>query len=312
MKSNYFKYIFIVFAVAIMLFAIIKIKTDEQKNEAQIYEEESKIEEIKEIKLGVASFDTMNPIISKNKNIQDVSKLIFEPLMDLSSDFKLSNCLVKEFAKQNENTYIIKLRDDRQWSDGEKFTAEDVKFTVDRLKDTDTIYSANVQDITSLEVVDDTTLRIILNREVPFFEYKLTFPILSSKFYSDKEFIGDIVPVGTGKYKVSEVQESALVLTKNELHPDYENLKLEKIYLSIFPGMGELYNAFKTGNLDVISTQNNNLKEYVGTIGYESKEMKGREHDFIAINTQNAILTQTTIRRAIAYSIDISNILACM
>ena len=38
MKSNYFKYIFIIFAIAIMIFAIVKIKKDEQNKEAQMYE----------------------------------------------------------------------------------------------------------------------------------------------------------------------------------------------------------------------------------------------------------------------------------
>lgn len=311
MKSNYFKYIFIIFAIAIMIFAIVKIKTDEQKKEAQVYETKEKIEEeITEISLGVASFDSINPILSKNKNVQDISKIIFEPLMTLTSDYKLENCLAKEWAKQNETTYIIKLRDDKKWSDGEKFTAEDVRFTIDRLKDSDTIYSSNVKYVTTVEAVDETTVRIVLSQEVPFFEYNLTFPILSSKYYSDKEFNADIVPVGTGMYKVSEVQETALILTKNEYYPEVNNLKLDKITLSIYSSAGELYNSFKIGNIDLISTQNSNLKDYIGTIGYLSKEMKGREHDFIAFNTQNEILSQATVRKAICYSIDKTNIVS--
>ena len=79
MKSNYFKYIFIIFAIVIMIFAIVKIKKDEQKKEAQIYEPKEEIEEeITEIKLGVAEFDSINPILSKNKNVQDISKIIFD------------------------------------------------------------------------------------------------------------------------------------------------------------------------------------------------------------------------------------------
>ena len=111
MKSNYFKYIFIIFAIAIMVFAIVKIKTDEKKREEQIYEtKEETEEEIKEINLGIASFDSINPILSKNKNVQDISKIIFEPLMTLTSNYKLEECLAKEWAKQNETTYIIKLK----------------------------------------------------------------------------------------------------------------------------------------------------------------------------------------------------------
>ena len=79
MKSNYFKYIFIIFAIAIMIFAIVKIKKDEQKKDDIKYEiSQEETPEVTELKLGVASFDSINPILSKNKNIQDVSKIIFE------------------------------------------------------------------------------------------------------------------------------------------------------------------------------------------------------------------------------------------
>lgn len=311
MKTKYFKYIFIIFAIAIMIFAVIKIKKDEQKKD-EITTETTQEEtpEVTELKLGIASFDSINPILSKNKNVQDVSKIIFEPLMTLTKDYKLENCLAKEWAKQNETVYLIKLRDDKKWSDGQKFTANDVRFTIDRLKDSDTIYSANVQHITTVEVVDDSTIRITLDQEVPFFEYNLTFPILSNNYYSDKEFTADIVPVGTGMYKVSDVQDNALILVKNEYYPESDKLKLDRITVTTYASAGELYNAFKTGSVDLIGTQNTNLKEYIGTIGYQSKEMKGREHDFIAFNTQGEILSQLNVRKAICYSIDKSNIVS--
>lgn len=311
MKSNIFKYIFIIFVVCILIFAIVKIKNDEEKNKSQPFEElEINEEEITELKLGIASFDSINPILSKNKNVQDISKIIFEPLITITSDYKLEGCLAKEWAKQNDTVYLVKIRNDRKWSDGESFTAQDVKFTIDRLKDSDTIYSSNVANIANVEIVDNSTIRITLDKEVQFFEYNLTFPILSSKYYSDKEFNPDIVPVGTGMYKVSEVQDSALVLSKNEYYLEKNDLKLEKIIINIYTTVGELYNSFKIGNIDLISTQNSDLKEYIGTIGYQSKEMKGREHDFIAFNTQNAILSQINVRKAICYSIDKSNIVS--
>ena len=102
MKSKYFKYVFILFAIMIMIFAIVKMKKDEQKEEQQIYStKQEETEEITELKLGVALFDSINPILSKNKNVQDISKIIFEPLMTITSDYKLEMCLAKEYAKQN-------------------------------------------------------------------------------------------------------------------------------------------------------------------------------------------------------------------
>lgn len=52
------------------------------------------------------------------------------------------------------------------------------------------------------------------------------------------------------------------------------------------------------------------MQEYIGTIGYSSKEIKGREHAFLAFNTSNYFLSKQEIRRAIAYSIDKTNITA--
>ncbi len=312
MKSNFSKYIFIIFAITIMIFAIIKIKSEENKSDTQQIEKQGKTEEIvKELKLGVASFDSINPILSKNKNVQDISKIIFDSLVTVSTDYKAEPNLAKEWAKKSDTEYLIKLRENVKWSDGEPFTADDVRFTIDRLKDSDTIYSANVEHVIKVETVDSSTVKIILDKEVPFFEYNLTFPILSSKYYSDKEFIPNIVPIGTGMYKATEVQSSAIILEQNENYwKTDENLTLDKITINLYSTAGELYNAFKVGNIDLVSTQNSNLSDYIGVIGYISKEMKGREHDFIAFNTQSTLLSDLNIRKAIAYSIDKSNIVS--
>ena len=79
MKSNWIKYVFIVFIIIILVFAVLKIRSDEEeKKQEEAYTASNQDDRVKEIKLGIASLDTMNPIISTNKNIQDISKLIFE------------------------------------------------------------------------------------------------------------------------------------------------------------------------------------------------------------------------------------------
>ena len=310
MKTKYFKYIFIIFAIAIMIFAIIKIKGDEQKKENTTTEtKQEETTEVTELKLGVASFDSINPILSKNKNVQDISKIIFEPLMTLTKDYKLEYCLAKEWAKQNATTYIIKLKENVRWSDGEKFTADDVKFTIDKIKNSSSIYVTQVQNIANVEITDDYTLKIILNKEIPFFEYQLTFPIMSSQFFQDKEFNASLVPVGTGMYKYTDVQSTYLTLEKNNNWWDTKTkLTITKVTVNLYSSLAELYNSFKMGSIDIIDTDNNNLQEYIGTIGYAKKEMKGREHIFLALNNTSNFLSRKEIRKAISYSIDKTNI----
>ena len=145
MKTNFFKYFFIIFAIILMIFAIVKIRKDEKNSQKQNVVSREETEEIvKELKFGIASFDSMNPILTKNKNVQDIDKIIYESLFTISSDYKLENCLAKEWAKQNDTVYLVKLKDEIRWSDGQKFTADDVKYTIDRLKDTNKIYESNL------------------------------------------------------------------------------------------------------------------------------------------------------------------------
>lgn len=55
MKSNWFKYIFIIFVIGIMIFAVYKIrKEEEQKNQVQIQSNSKEEQKITEIKLGIA------------------------------------------------------------------------------------------------------------------------------------------------------------------------------------------------------------------------------------------------------------------
>ncbi len=310
MKSNIFKYIFIIFVIAITIFAVVKIQSDNEE-QADNNQENVEKEKVTEITLGIASFDNINPIISNNKNIQDISRLIYEPLFTISSDYKLESCLAEEVAKQNATTYIVKLKDNVRWADGEKFIAEDVRFTIDKLKEIGSIYSSNVQHIASIEIVDDYTININLDQEVPFFEYNLIFPIMSYQYYLDKEFNSTIVPVGTGMYKVSDVQSSYITLVQNAnwWNTDVKPT-LTKITVNIYSTIGEMYNSFKSGNIDLISTQNSDIQDYIGTIGYAAKELKGREHDFIAFNTQSTFLSRSEVRKAISYSIDKTNIVS--
>ena len=313
MKSNFYKYIFIVFISIIVIFAIYKISSTDSKTKGINPEENTQPEKSSEMNLAIAGLDNINPIISKNRNVQEISKLIFDPLINITEDFKLEGALATEWAKTGNNAYIIKLRDDVVWSNGEKFTGEDVRFTIDRLKDTNSIYSYNVQYVSGVDVIDNTTIKISLDRNVPFFEYNLSFPIISKSYFEGEDFLNtqkNNKIIGTGMYKISEVQDSNIVLEKNNNWWKKENLFIQKITINKYSSMGEVYNAFKLGSIDFISTTNINFQNYVGTIGYNSKEIKNREHTFIALNMQNGILSNIDVRQAIAGSIDKGNIVA--
>ena len=313
MKCNFLKYIFIIFIIAIVGAVIYKTNNDEQQLQVQeptAVEEDEEI--VKEITLGVAEFDTMNPILSQNKHVQEISRIIYEPLLELDEEYKLQKCLAKDWAKINETTYLVKIRDDVKWSDGSLFMIEDVIFTIEILKQTPSIYESNVQYITKVEKVDEDTVQITIDHEIPFFEYNLIFPIMSRTYYEGQDFSTtekNTQPIGTGKYKIVQNVSNAIILNKNNYY-SREDLTLEKITISKYATLGELYNAFKLGKIDVITTTNVKIEDYIGTIGYNRQEVAGREFDFLALNTKNAVLANVEVRNAISHAINRQNIVS--
>ena len=91
-------------------------------------------------------------------------------------------------------------------------------------------------------------------------------------------------PIGTGKYKIVKNDEK-IVLNKNENY-SRDELTLETITIEKYESLGELYNAFKLGKIDLITTNNTSIENYIGTIGYNKQEVDGREFDYLALNTQ--------------------------
>lgn len=307
MKNNIFGYLFIIFIIAIMSFAIYKVKKEDNKKQENIVESNSISDEEKgtEMVLAISGFDTINPIITKNRDVQDIDKIIYESLFNVTENYKIENCLATEFAKTDSTTYLIKLRQNVRWSNNSKFNSSDVKYTIDKLKQSNnSVFSSNVNYVKEVDIVDDYTVRIILSQEVEFFEYYLSFPILCSSYYGQDDFWNtekNRAPVTTGKFKISGVTNSTITLIKNKnwWNKSNEKTNLEKITVNIYSTPSELYNAFKLGSIDLITTENEKYQDYVGTIGYNTTETEGREFVFLAMNTYSNILSDVNVRKAI-------------
>lgn len=316
MKSNFVKYIFVVFVIGIMGFAIYQLNKNEKKEEdvQQPVVEAEENEIIKEISLGVAEYDTINPILSKNKHIQEISKIIYDSLFEIDQEYKIKPNLIKDWAKTSEVTYLLKIKKDIKWSDGQSFTVDDVIYTIDVLKQIPSIYSYNVQYVIKTDKIDEETIQITIDHEIPFFEYNLIFPIISKEYYSGQDFSTtpkNDTTIGTGKYKIVENNNEVIKLIKNEHYREKE-LTLETINILKYATLGELYNSFKLGKVDILTTNNIGVQDNIGTIGYNIKEIAGREFDFLAINTQNAILSNKEVRQAIMCAINKENIVASL
>ena len=309
MKSNIIKYLFIIFAIGIIIFAIYKINSQEETSNLNLENNTSQTSQKTEsiLNIGISDFDNINPLITKNKDIISLSTILYDPLLKITEDYEIENCLAEEWSKSDKTTYLVKLKDNLKWDDGSTVTGTDVKYTIEQLQEGKSVYSDNVENIKSVEIIDGNTVRINLKEEEPFFEYNLIFPIVSSNQFKNEDFYKSrLAPKATGMYKVTSATESNMELEKNENWRNADSIerKIDKVIITYFDTIGDAYNSLKIGNIDLVCTSNTNVEDYIGTIGFVTKDYKGRELDFISINCEEGVLANKEVRQAINYAID--------
>ena len=84
---------------------------------------------------GSGDYTSINPIMNEHCEIRD---LLFDGLMARDGAGNLLPALAESYTcDEAAMTYTFRLREDVQWHDGEPFTANDVKFTIEAIMDPD-------------------------------------------------------------------------------------------------------------------------------------------------------------------------------
>ncbi|MEM9222211.1 MAG: ABC transporter substrate-binding protein [Pseudomonadota bacterium] len=174
--------------------------------------------------------ESMNPHFSALGPQADAVKHIFDPLVWTGEDLQLEPGLATSWEPIDEDTWEFKLREGVKFHDGSDFTAEDVKFSIERIPNvagatTTEIYVRRVADV---EIVDDHTLRIHTDGPAATLPYDFVRLFIVSADaaadYSTSETANDgfndgVATVGTGPFKyVSWEPKGELVLERFDDH----------------------------------------------------------------------------------------------
>lgn len=285
MKEKNLKIIFFIIIIILILLAIYLIIKNKNTMASDIKLVKKENEISNEIIIGITDFDTINPILSKNQDVQYISKLIYEPLINIGQDFKLKQGLATEWNKLDEKSYLIRLNENKLWSNEKQFTAKDVEYSINYIKKQDTIYNDNVKNIEKIQAINDYTLKIYLLEPEEKFEYMLCFPIICEE-----------QNIGTGKFYIDMANENEIIL-KSKTNE-------KKIVIKIYENISKLYNAFSKEEVDTITTNNINFEEYIGTIGYNKKIICNRNFDYLKFD-----IDEVEVVKSISYAINKNEII---
>lgn len=132
---------------------------------------------------------------------------IFDTMVLRDEDMQLVPGLATEWTSIDDTTWEFKLREGVTFHNGEPFDAEAVKFSLDRVlnPDNNSPTISYIRTISSIEVVDPMTVRIVTSEPDPLLPTRMSrYPayIVPPKYIAEngrEHFANN--PVGTGAYK---------------------------------------------------------------------------------------------------------------
>ena len=158
-----------------------------------------------------------NPFVIEKRT---ASTIINEPLMVVNAlDGKPTNFLQTDYTQPDAKTIVSDIREGVIWSDGEEFTADDVVFTYNLLKEFPALDSTGVWSRVESVTADGQKVTFALQAEDSSAPITvLAVPIVAEHLWAD---VADPVtftnddPIGTGPYTLGDFNANQYKLEKN-------------------------------------------------------------------------------------------------
>ncbi|MDK2371807.1 MAG: ABC transporter substrate-binding protein [Candidatus Korarchaeota archaeon] len=213
-------------------------------------------------------------------------------------------------VQEGGKVYILKLRKNLKFADGTPCTAKDLKWSIDRVARIEGDPAWFVLDfVNKTEVIDDYTLKIVLNQPVAFYPAVLAvptyFPIPPDKYPAD-EISSDNTAGSVGPYKITKwVRDQVLIL---EANPYYygEKPKTPKVIVKFYKDATTLRLALESGEIDIAWRTLNptDIKDLTKKPDIQVIEGKGSFIRYIVFNTKIKPFDNKKVRQALAAALD--------
>lgn len=247
----------------------------------------------------------LNPVISDNAADEDVNALLYANLYDLLSSYNV---------EEQGRVYILNLKENLAWDDGEPLTSDDVVFTVNSIENPD-VRSPLFKDWNGVvaERVSRLQVRLSLPTSYAFFIDNLKrLPVIPKHIYGAIPPANmalspyNLSPVGDGPYKFDSIAEekdgfvSAIGLVPNPRYagtPPY----IGRFSFLFYKNGDDLVNAFRMREIDGFgSTDPAGLDALASSHAVATDVPMSRYYAVFMNPNNNPLLKNPNVREALA------------
>jgi peptide/nickel transport system substrate-binding protein len=263
------------------------------------------------LRIGMESSPTtMDPGLSTDLYSQQVYSHVLEPLVQLDPEGVPKPALAESWTVSTDGrVWTFKLRQNVKFHDGSEFTAEDVKFTIDRILNPDTRspQRGGLSQISAVDAVDRHTVRVTTRAAfVPILTNLANAAYILPRAYHTR--VGrDFArrPVGTGPFKwVEWVADERIVV---EANPDYYGGRpaMERVQFRFIPEASVRLAELEAGGTDLIAgVPAQDLRRLRVSLLLDLHEVVGTNYRLMGFNTSVKPFDDVRVRQAIAHAID--------
>lgn len=239
---------------------------------------------------------------------------MYEGLLSFDAEMNIIGSLATEWNQDNDTTYTFKLKEGVKFHNGRVMTAEDVKYSFERILNEETASHIRSYfiDVATIDVVSDTEVKFTLSKPNATFLSNLTH---ASAVVVPKETVeanGDLQQTadGTGPFKLEKwVPDNSITLVRND---DYHIAGEPKVAtLSYFTMTEEAsrISAIRTGEIDFTTVSAKTTQLLQGNDDIEVIPYQSLEYSYVGFNTANEPLNNEKVRQALSLATDRNAIL---
>jgi peptide/nickel transport system substrate-binding protein len=262
-----------------------------------------------EASLGDAS--RLNPILATDSASGSVNNYLYNGLVKYDKDLVLVGDLAESFEVRRGGLEILfHLRTNVLWHDGVPFTAEDVRFTYEKLRDpaVKTPYGADFESVDRLETPDARTVRVIYKTPFAPALESWGMGMIPAHVFKEGDFNTHPAhrrPVGTGPYRFLEWKtDEKIVLVANG---DYfeGRPRLDRVIVRVIPDNAVQFLELRNQSIDSMGLTPDQYKAYPEFFTHYNKfRYPSSGYTFFAFNLTHPFFKDARVREALARALD--------
>lgn len=263
---------------------------------------------------------TLDPANHRNRETETIIRNLCDGLLTRAPDMKIVPEIASSYTQIDPTTWEFKLRPGVKFHSGAPLTAEDVKFTFDRLTKDNAMNGQTsprkslLGPLKEVEIVAPDTVRFKLSAPWPILPAMLPFQEVVRKAFAEKEGEGLATKEDcAGPFKLVEWRRGDAIIMARD--PDYFGgspdiapvgpAKVDRVIFKIIPENASRVAALLAGEADIVNELPvSAIKQVEASDKAAVAAVNGTRTFFIAMNMAKKPFDDPRVRKALNHAVD--------